>query len=148
MSVSTRSAGVVPSKVSASRPLAASPTTSNGTALLQSSSTSRRRCRAGASSSTMSTLSGASGTRRLALGRRSVRHADVHFVALPVHLALEARLRVEMQCQPFTDVGQRHLVAALVATARMIGIAQDRMHLTAPQEYVNRDYPGRARRLD
>src|SRR5215831_13108905 len=148
MSVSTRSAKVVLSKVSASWPLAASPTTSSGTALLQSSSTSRSRCRAGASSSTMSTLSGASGTHRLALCPRSVRHADVHFVALPVHFALEARLCVEVQRQPFTDVGQRHLVAAMVATARLIGIAQNRMHLAAPQEYVNRDHPGCARRLD
>src|SRR5438552_18925621 len=148
MSVSTRSAAIVPSKASASRPLAASPTTISGTALVQSSSTSRNRCRAGASSSTMRIFSGASATRRLACCRCPVRHADVHFVVLPVHLALEARLSVEMQRQPFADVGERHLVSDLMATSRLIGVAQNRMHLAAPQEYVNRDHPGCARRFD
>src|SRR5450432_34644 len=148
MSVSTRSAGVVPSNVSASRPLPASPTTRSGTALVQSSSNSRSRRRAGASSSTMSTRNGASGMVAPADRSRPIWHPDVHFVSLPVDLALEPGLGIEMQREPFADVGKCHLVAAAVPTAVLVRVAQYRMHFAAAKEDINRDHPGRARRFD
>src|ERR1700741_1910030 len=141
MSNSTRSAGVLPRSPSASRPLAASPTTTSGNADAQASSSSRNRRRAGASSSTMTSLSGASDTGALPLDSGSVRHADVHFVTLPVQLAFEARLGVEMQSQPLADVVHGHLVAAVMAAVKLVRVAQDRMDVAAAQEDVNRDHP-------
>src|SRR5689334_8358200 len=148
MSESTRSVGVLPSSVRASRPLAASPTTTNGNAVVQSSSSSRRRRRAGASSSTISTLSGVSATRLFHLPLRPVGHAYVDLVGVPGKTVLETRLGIEMQRETLADVGQRHLVAAAAARTRLIRIAQDRMNFAAAEEDINRDYPGRARRLD
>src|SRR5258706_14547730 len=136
MSESTRSAGVLPRSPSASRPLAASPTTTRGNAEAQSSRSSRSRRRAGASSSTMTSLSGASGIGARPFDCRSVRHADVHFVALPVQLALEARLGIEMQSQSLADVVHGHLVAGVMTAVELIGIAQDRMDFAAAQEDV------------
>src|SRR6202171_6320002 len=141
MSVSTRSAGVVPSRCSPSRPLPASPTTSSGSAPVQSSSNSRKRLRAGASSSTSTILSGASVMRISRFYVRTIRHANVHFVAVPVRLARQARLGVEMQREPLADVGERHLVPAVIIGGHLIGVAQDRVHFTAAQKYINRDDP-------
>src|SRR5450755_1497979 len=148
MSVSTRSAGVVPSSCSASRPLPASPTTSRGSAAVQSSSSSRRRLRAGASSSTSTILNGVSVMRVLRFHIRTIRHANVHLVTVPAGLALQARLGVEMQREPLADVGERHLVAALMALAHLIGVTKDRVHFATAQKDINRDDPGSARRLD
>src|SRR6516165_5098338 len=110
MSESTRSAGVLPSSPSASRPLPASPTTTSGSAAAQSSSSSRIRRRAGASSSTMTSLSGASDIRAHPCHRGSVRHADVHFVVLAVHFAFQARLGIEMQRQRRHERIFRHVL--------------------------------------
>src|SRR5664279_4711896 len=148
MSVSTRSAGVVPSRFSASRPLPASPTTRSGSAAVQSSSNSRRRLRAGASSSTITILSGASVMRVSRFHVRAIRHANVHFVGVAAGLALEARLGIEMQREPLADVGQRHLVAVLVAVVHLIGIAEDRVHFATAEKDINRDDPRGAGRLD
>src|SRR6185312_8679434 len=151
MSESTRSVGVLPSSVRASRPLAASPTTTSGSAVVQSSSSSRSRRRAGASSSTISTLSGASATRLvrlLLLLLRAIGHAYMHLVAVAGQPVLETCLGVEMQRQALADVVQRHLVATAAARARLVGIAQDRVHFAAAQEDINRDHPRGATRLD
>src|SRR5205085_5595033 len=135
-----RSAEALPSRLSASRPLAASPTISSGMAAEQSSSSSRRRRRAGASSSTISTLIGASGMACFLLNGTAIRHADMHLVAVLVDLALEACLGIEMQCETLADVGDRHLVAAVMAPMKLIGVAQDRVHLAAAYEDVDRDH--------
>src|SRR6266849_5506249 len=148
MSVSTRSAGVVPSRLSASRPLPASPTTRSGSALVQSSSNSRNRLRAGASSSTRTILSGASVMRLSRFHVRTIRRANVHFVAVAICLARQARLGVEMQCEPLANVGERHLVATVIAVGHLIGVAKDRVHFTAAQKDINRDDPRNARPLD
>src|ERR1022692_460866 len=148
MSVSTRSAGVVPSRFRASRPLLASPTTRSGNAPVQSSSNSRKRLRAGASSSTSTILSGASLTRVSRCHVRTIRHANMHFVDVPIDFALQARLGVEMQRQPLTDIGERHLVAVVIALPHLIGIAEDRVHFPAAQKDINRDDPWSARRFD
>src|SRR5215472_933656 len=148
MSERTRSAGVLPSSPSASRPLAASPTTTSGSADAQSSRSSRNLRLAGASSSTMRSFSGPSDMLALRYHGRPIRHADVHLVALPIHPALKTRLGVEMQRQPLPDVVHRHLVAGVVVSCNLIWIAQDRVYLAPAQEDVNRDHPGRARRLD
>src|SRR5215472_410781 len=148
MSERTRSAGVLPSNPSASRPLAASPTTTRGSADAQSSRSSRNLRRAGASSSTMRSLSGTSDMLALRYHGRPIRHADVHFVTLPGQFALEARLSIKMQCQPLADVVHRHLVASVMVSCNLVRIAQDRMYLAPAQEDVNRDHPRRARRFD
>src|SRR5437016_1081565 len=147
MSESTRSVGVLPSSPIASRPLAASPTTTSGSATAQSSRSSRNRRLAGASSSTISTRSGESDTHVLLL-RGAIRHADVDLVAFAVDAALEARLGVEVQREPFPDVIDRHLVPAVMAAGEFVRVAQDRVHLPAPQKDVDRDHAGAARGLD
>src|SRR6202171_1594897 len=148
MSVSTRSAGVVPSRCSASRPLPASPTTISGSAPVQSSSNSRKRLRAGASSSTSTILSGASVMRVSQFHVRTIRHANVHFVAVAVCLALQARLGIEMKREPLANVGKRHLVAAVTAVGHLIRVAKNRMDFATAKKDINRDDPGSARRLD
>src|SRR6476646_4704997 len=125
MSDSTRPVGVLPSSARASRPLAASPT--------------------------ISTLSGASATRLvrlLLLLLRAIGHAYMHLVAVAGQPVLETCLGVEMQRQALADVVQRHLVATAAARARLVGIAQDRVHFAAAQEDINRDHPRGATRLD
>src|SRR5450631_42247 len=139
MSVSTRSAGVVPSRWSASRPLPASPTIRSGSAAVQSSSNSRKRLRAGASSSTSTILNGASVMRISRFHVRTIRHANVHLVGVPVRLALQARLGIEMQREPLADIGKGHLVAVAITEGHLIGIAEDRVHFAAAQKDINRD---------
>src|SRR5690349_20788300 len=85
MSVSTRSAGALCRRSSASRPCWASPTTVSGSAVPQSSSRSRKRRRAGASSSTTNTRIGASG-----MDGPSHESEGID-AARAVHLALRAR---------------------------------------------------------
>src|SRR5437899_1618838 len=183
MSVSTRSDATAWRISIASRPLAASPTIASGIAPAQSSSRSRSRGRAGASSWTISTRSGAStmgnaplrtdetrgpvaGFRRRLVrfvadwgrGRRrscrrrvrlAIRHAQMDFVHVSGDLRFESALGVEMQREPFAHVRYRHLVAGVVPPAvGLIRIAQDRVHVAALEEDVDRHDAGRARRLD
>src|SRR5437870_10851214 len=148
MSVSTRSLGVLLRRFRASRPLAASPTTTSGSAAAQSSSSSRSRRLAGASSSTTTTLSAASLMRHLGTGCAAVRHANVHFVSILVHSALQTRLRIEVQRQPLTNIGQRHLVPGVMTARHLIGVTQYGVHFTPAQEDINRDDPWCARRFD
>src|SRR5438309_4294000 len=147
MSLNTRSAGVLPSRPSASRPLPASPTTSSGSAPAQSSSNSRNLRRAGASSSTTSIFSGVSDMRILRVRRRAVRYPDVHFVAVLAGAAFEARLRVEVQRQTLPDVVHRHLVPGVVAAGEAVRIAQDCVNFASAQENVDRDDSRPARLL-
>src|ERR1700730_3904553 len=148
MSVSTRSAGVPPSIASASRPVAASPTTTSGSAAVQSSSSSRSLLRAGASSSTTRIFSGASPISSVLFHLGPVGHTYMHLVGVPVDLAFEARLRVEVKRETLADIGKSHLVPGVVIAAHLIRIAQDRMNLAPAQENINRDHPSRARRFD
>src|SRR5881227_1139560 len=148
MSLSTRSAGVLPSSPSASRPLPASPTTTSGNAPAQSSRSSRNLRRAGASSSTTSIFSGVSDTRILRVRRCAIWHPDVHFVAVLAGAAFEARLRVKVQRQTLPDVVHRHLVPGVVTAGEAVRIAQDCVNLASAQENVDRDDSRRARRLD
>src|ERR1051326_1197255 len=114
MSERTRSVGVELKRPIASRPLAASPTTTSGSAPAQSSRSSRKRRLAGASSSTISTRRAESGMRFLLLIGAAVRQADVYFVAILVDAAFERGFRVEMQCQALAYVVPGQLVSSAV----------------------------------
>src|SRR5205823_5366620 len=80
---------------------------------------------------------------------RSIRHANMHFVAFLRRARFEARFGIKMQGESFADVVERHLVAGLMtAPAQKNRIPQDRMNLALRQKEVDRNRARLARWLD
>src|SRR5512143_1330806 len=132
ISSSTASTACCCTWASASRPLSDSPTTATGNWSAQSASTSRRRWRAGASSSTMRTRRG--------LGAfTGVGDDDIHLVNGPQRLRLELGVEVEMQQQALADVGQCDAIALVVACVRGDRVAHDDVDLVAAAVDVEAD---------
>src|SRR5262245_24107030 len=146
----TTSTGSGPSSSMAARPLAASPATL--TSSPQSASSSRMRERAGASSSTISTLSGLSAS--LVTGHRSlvtildVGHDDVHLIGVRSRARRQVGLRVEVEGEALADVGERHLVARMALAAGAVRVAQHGVKLLAGAVDADRDDPRLDARLD
>src|SRR5687767_11389681 len=121
MSSSTTCAPLAGRSSIASTPWRASPTTRVGSACAMSTSNSRRRSRAGASSSAMNTLS----------SLMAVRYLDFDAVAPVGGAGRDARLGVEEKLQPLADVLQGHTVARALHLGFEIGVLDRGQHAVA-----------------